>query len=159
MGPLVEGADEDTIYSVHGQPRSFSPDRKGEITIPKPSYRAVVRAAARFNPRSASADFTGPRSANVLLDDSTVAGGVLTLVVQEVAPVEFTWTPRLVGSTAEVHDGVGAIVARGSLGSEARWRVKLLPASYLLTAKGPDGREAARTDFRVDPGGATVAVQ
>jgi hypothetical protein len=145
VGPLVAGTDEDTTYSIHGQPRYWNRDRNGVIAIPQPAFRAVMRAVQMDDRHSRAGlpNLSGPRSANMPAESGT-------LVIRAPVRVKLSIDPGLLHSVAEIRDELGIVVAKSQLVSAAPWQVQLVPGVYAATARNGSGREGARVSFLVE---------
>ncbi len=146
VGPLVPGTDEDTVYSIHGQPRYWNADRDGVIAIPQPAFRAAMRAVRMIrDQRGIRAALQGPRSSNVVLES-----GVRTLVIRAPVRVKLSNDASFALAAAEIRDELGIVVARTQLDALVPWRVDLVRGVYEASARDARGNELARLSFAVD---------
>jgi hypothetical protein len=143
VGPLVPGTDEDTTYSIHGQPRYWNRDRNGVIAVPQPAFRAVMRALRMQELRPGVQIHNTGRSSNTL-----AANG--TLVIRNPVQVELSSEPSLALTAAEIRDELGIVVAKAKLDSFAPWRVALVRGVYEASAHDERGNVLARLSFTVE---------
>ncbi len=120
-------------------------DEKGELVLPMPSARSIVRATAVS---LAEHYETGARSTDVVVDPNSPPAGPLVLLVRSPSEAIFDAVPSGTAKV-EVLDEIGLVVESIALAEARSTRAELIPGRYRARAIDASGTSLQETSFVV----------